>query len=127
MNEALERIRQEALERLKEVREEKELEALNASILGRSGSLTGILRTMGQLDKEQRAKLGQASNAVKKELVPSHVAQGKNLGTAICYWKGLLRVHPPYRVLSDDRRLTPQALSAPRYSRRSVQDRHLGF
>ena len=68
MNEALERIRQEALERLKEVREEKELEALNASILGRSGSLTGILRTMGQLDKEQRAKLGQASNAVKKEL-----------------------------------------------------------
>ena len=68
MNEALERIRQEALERLKEVREEKGLEALNASILGRSGSLTGILRTMGQLDKEQRAKLGQASNAVKKEL-----------------------------------------------------------
>ena len=68
MNEALERIRQEALERLKEVREEKELEALNVSILGRSGSLTGILRTMGQLDKEQRAKLGQASNAVKKEL-----------------------------------------------------------
>ena len=68
MNEALERIRQEALERLKEVGEEKELEALNASILGRSGSLTGILRTMGQLDKEQRAKLGQASNAVKKEL-----------------------------------------------------------
>ena len=68
MNEALERIRQEALERLKEVREEKELEALNSSILGRSGSLTGILRTMGQLDKEQRAKLGQASNAVKKEL-----------------------------------------------------------
>ena len=68
MNEALERIRQEALERLKEVREEKELEALNTSILGRSGSLTGILRTMGQLDKEQRAKLGQASNAVKKEL-----------------------------------------------------------
>ena len=50
------------------MREEKELEALNASILGRSGSLTGILRTMGQLDKEQRAKLGQASNAVKKEL-----------------------------------------------------------
>ena len=68
MNEALERIRQEALARLQEVREEKELEELNSSVLGRSGSLTGILRTMGQLDKEQRAKLGQASNAVKKEL-----------------------------------------------------------
>ena len=68
MNEALERIRQEALARLQEVREEKELEELNSSVLGRSGSLAGILRTMGQLDKEQRAKLGQASNAVKKEL-----------------------------------------------------------
>lgn len=68
MNEALEKIRQEALARLQEVREEKELDALNASVLGRNGSLTGILRTMGQLDKEQRAKLGQASNAVKKEL-----------------------------------------------------------
>ena len=68
MNEALEKIRQEALARLQEVREEKELEELNSSVLGRSGSLTGILRTMGQRDKEQRAKLGQASNAVKKEL-----------------------------------------------------------
>ena len=68
MNEALEKIRQEALARLQEVCEEKELEELNSSVLGRSGSLTGILRTMGQLDKEQRAKLGQASNAVKKEL-----------------------------------------------------------
>ncbi len=68
MNDALEKIRQDALARLQEVREEKELEELNSSVLGRSGSLTGILRTMGQLDKEQRAKLGQASNAVKKEL-----------------------------------------------------------
>ena len=68
MNEALEKIRQEALARLQEVREEKELEELNSSVLGRSGALTGILRTMGQLAKEQRAKLGQASNAVKKEL-----------------------------------------------------------
>ena len=47
MNEALEKIRQEALARLQEVREEKELEELNSSVLGRSGSLTGILRTMG--------------------------------------------------------------------------------
>lgn len=62
------KIRQETLDRLKEVREEKELEALNVSVLGRNGALTEILRTMGKLDKEQRAKLGQASNAVKKEL-----------------------------------------------------------
>ena len=68
MDEALQRIKQETLARLKEVREEKELEALNVSVLGRNGALTEILRGMGKLDKEQRAKLGQASNAVKKEL-----------------------------------------------------------
>lgn len=66
MNDALQKIRQETLDRLKEVREEKELEALNVSVLGRNGALTEILRTMGKLDKEQRAKLGQASNAVKR-------------------------------------------------------------
>ena len=59
MNDALQKIRQETLDRLKEVREEKELEALNVSVLGRNGALTEILRTMGKLDKEQRAKLGQ--------------------------------------------------------------------
>lgn len=68
MNDALQKIRQETLDRLKEVREEKELEALNVSVLGRNGALTEILRTMGKLDKEQRAKLGQASNAVKRNL-----------------------------------------------------------
>ena len=68
MIDALQKIRQETLDRLKEVRDEKELDALNVSVLGRNGALTEILRTMGKLDKEQRAKLGQASNAVKKEL-----------------------------------------------------------
>lgn len=75
MIEALEKIRQEALARLQDVREEKDLDQLNSSILGRNGSLTGILRTMGQLDKEQRAKLGQASNAVKKELEQAFAQQ----------------------------------------------------
>ena len=40
MNDALQKIRQETLDRLKEVREEKELEALNVSVLGRNGALT---------------------------------------------------------------------------------------
>lgn len=80
MNEALEKIRKETLERLKEVREEKELEALNVSVLGRNGSLTEILRTMGKLDQEQRAILGQASNAVKKELEQAITQQKARIG-----------------------------------------------
>lgn len=98
MNEALEKIRQEALARLQEVREEKELEELNSSVLGRSGSLTGILRTMGQLDKEQRAKLGQASNAVKKELeqaIAERRAKIAQLMQQKAFEKGTLDVTEP--------------------------------
>ena len=68
MLELLQKIRTEALEKLKDLQDENELEALNVSVLGRNGELTQILRSMGKLDKEERAKLGQASNAVKKEL-----------------------------------------------------------
>ncbi len=68
MYEKLQQIKQETLAKLESVKEEKELEAISTSVLGRSGSLTEILRTMGKLEKEERAKLGQASNAVKKEL-----------------------------------------------------------
>ncbi len=68
MNEALEKIRLETLNRLREARDEAALEEINVSILGRSGALTEILRGMGKLGKEERAILGQAANAVKKEL-----------------------------------------------------------
>lgn len=68
MTEALEKIRQETLARLQAARDGAELDEINVSILGRNGALTGILRGMGQLSKDERAKLGQAANTVKKEL-----------------------------------------------------------
>lgn len=68
MTEALEKIRQETLARLQAARDGAELDEINVSILGRNGALTGILRGMSQLSKDERAKLGQAANTVKKEL-----------------------------------------------------------
>ena len=68
MNEALEKIRLETLQRLREARDEFALEEIDVSVMGRSGALTEILRGMGKLSKEERAILGQAANAVKKEL-----------------------------------------------------------
>lgn len=68
MNEALEKIRLETLERLKAARDEAALEEVNVSVMGRSGALTEILRSMSKLGKDERAILGQAANAVKKEL-----------------------------------------------------------
>ena len=66
MNETLQKIRQETLERLKAAKDESEIESLSVSVFGKSGSLTEILKSMGKLSKEERASVGQSVNAVKK-------------------------------------------------------------
>ena len=68
MVEKLQAIRQEMLEKLGSVKTEEELDALNTSVFGKNGALTEILRSMGKLEKEERAALGMAANKVKKEL-----------------------------------------------------------
>jgi phenylalanyl-tRNA synthetase alpha chain len=75
MYDKLQQIREETLRKLGEAADEKDLESLNVSVLGRSGSLTEILRTMGKLEKEERAKVGQAANQVKRELEEAITAQ----------------------------------------------------
>lgn len=64
----LEMIEKEAYENLGKVQSEADLEALQIRLLGRSGALTEVLRSMGKLHKEERAKLGQLANKVKREL-----------------------------------------------------------
>jgi len=44
------------------------LQQWRTATLGRSGSLTGILRSIGNLDPEQRKLVGQAANVLKQEL-----------------------------------------------------------
>ena len=68
MNENLQSIKSETMEKLQQVRDEAELEALSVAVLGRNGSLTDILRSMSKLQKEERAIVGQAANRIKKEL-----------------------------------------------------------
>jgi phenylalanyl-tRNA synthetase alpha chain len=68
MYEELERIRREALQRITQAGTESDMDLISVSVLGRSGSLTEILRAMGKLDKDERAKLGQQANLVKNEL-----------------------------------------------------------
>jgi len=75
MYDKLQQIKEETLRKLGEAADEKDLESLNVSVLGRSGSLTEILRTMGKLEKEERAKVGQAANQVKRELEEAITAQ----------------------------------------------------
>lgn len=69
MFDELKKIHEEVLAQLSSVGSPEELDKLIAAVLGRSGKLTSILRTMGQLSAEERAALGQRANVVKQELI----------------------------------------------------------
>lgn len=68
MIEELQKIKQDALERLAAAQSEAELQALQQDVFGKGGQLTSILRTMGQLTAEKRAAIGAAVNETKQEL-----------------------------------------------------------
>ena len=61
-------LREEIQEKLAACIDEKQLQALQQDVFGKSGRLTQILREMGQLSKEERAARGAQVNQVKQEL-----------------------------------------------------------
>lgn len=68
MENRLEQIKAAALEKLSALKEEQELSDLQQQLFGKSGELTAILRTMGQISKEERARMGAEVNKIKGEL-----------------------------------------------------------
>ncbi len=48
--------------------DEAALEAWRLSVLGRSGALTAVLRSLSALEPEQRREVGRAANVLKREL-----------------------------------------------------------
>lgn len=68
MDNRLEQIKAAALEKLNALKEEQELSDLQQQLFGKSGELTAILRTMGQISKEERARMGAEVNKIKGEL-----------------------------------------------------------
>ena len=71
MKEKLEALRQKAKADLAAVRDLKQLEELRVRLLGKKSELTEILRGMGSLPAEERPKMGQLVNEVRKELESS--------------------------------------------------------
>lgn len=61
----LEALRQEALEAIVEAEETAVLEKVRVAVLGKTGTLTGYLRGMGQVAKEERAIVGKAVNEAR--------------------------------------------------------------
>lgn len=68
MQERLEEIRSQALEAIKSASSEKDLENIRVRVLGRKGEVTMVLKAIGKLSAEERPKVGQRANKLKKEL-----------------------------------------------------------
>ena len=68
MKEKIEQIKNQAKESIEKIVDLKSLEDLRVKFLGKKGELTAILRGMGELLPEERAKVGELVNSAKKEL-----------------------------------------------------------
>ncbi len=80
MKEELSRLKAEAMESLQRISNASELEPFRVRFLGRKGgSLTGIMRRLSEVSKEERPKLGQLANTVKKEITTLFEQKKKEL------------------------------------------------
>jgi phenylalanyl-tRNA synthetase alpha chain len=64
----LKNILQEAKEQLLKASSIAETEEIRVKLLGKKGSLTEILRSMGSLKPEERKEFGKAANSVRAEI-----------------------------------------------------------
>ena len=58
----------EALQAISAASDEAALESLRVQYLGKKGSFTALLKTLGQLPAEERPAAGEKINAAKSEL-----------------------------------------------------------
>jgi phenylalanyl-tRNA synthetase alpha chain len=68
MNEQLEKIKKEVLKKVEEIKDSKALQNLEKEYMGRKGKLTALLRSLANMDAEDRKKIGKLGNDIKKEL-----------------------------------------------------------
>jgi len=68
MNDSLEALRGEVLDRIQQAASDKEIEQLRVEVLGRSGSLTLRLRGLKDLPPDQRPRAGEALNQLRRFL-----------------------------------------------------------
>jgi phenylalanyl-tRNA synthetase alpha chain len=71
MQERLEEIRTQALKAIESASSEEDFEYIRIKVLGRKGDLTKVLKAIGQLSAEERPKIGQLANKLKKEIEAS--------------------------------------------------------
>jgi len=65
----LEQLSNSAYETIQNIDDEKELENMRISLLGKKGKLSSILKNMGKLNNTQRPLIGQKANILKSNLL----------------------------------------------------------
>lgn len=75
MLEQLEQTRQTALSEIATITDSESLKGWNSHYLGKSGSITTMLRSVGQLSREERPAFGQRANQIKQELEGTYEAK----------------------------------------------------
>src|SRR5690348_8911073 len=68
MNESVDALRAEALERIQNCASETDLEQLRVEVLGRKGRLTSLLRGLKDLPAEERPKAGELLNETRQQI-----------------------------------------------------------
>lgn len=78
----LDEIEQEALARIASAADEAALEAARVAVLGKKGSLTGVLRSVGQADPGLRPLLGKRGNEVRQAVQAALAERRRQLAQA---------------------------------------------
>ncbi len=68
MEKQLDSLRENTLEVIARIKDEKALADAKTRVLGRKGELTALLRSLRDLPPEERSKIGQLANRIKAEL-----------------------------------------------------------
>jgi phenylalanyl-tRNA synthetase alpha chain len=74
MQERLEELQKEALQKIEAAVDLKELNDIRVAYLGKKGPITEVLRGMGKLSAEERPKMGALVNVVR-ETITSHIEE----------------------------------------------------
>lgn len=68
MKERLQELRQEALKKISQATDLKQLNDVRVAYLGKKGPITEVLRGMGSLSAEERPVIGALANEVREEI-----------------------------------------------------------
>lgn len=80
--EELEALREQTIAQIAQAADTAALEQVRIGVLGKAGTLTGYLRQMGQIAKEERAAVGKTANEVRAAVEGALAARKEELAAS---------------------------------------------